>query len=39
VDGGYTQKDVNEVAPRRHGWTIEKPRDIPQFKFDTGLTT
>ena len=26
VDGGYTQKDVTEVARCFTGWTIEKPR-------------
>src|SRR5437899_4056158 len=26
VDGGYTQKDVTEVARAFTGWTIEKPR-------------
>jgi len=34
VDGGYTQKDVNEVARCFTGWTIEKPREDPKFKFD-----
>src|SRR5262249_20112222 len=34
VDGGYTQKDVTEVARCFTGWTIEKPREHPQFKFD-----
>ena len=34
VDGGYTQKDVTEVARSFTGWTIEKPRENPQFKFD-----
>ena len=34
VDGGYTQKDVSEVARCFTGWTIEKPRENPQFKFD-----
>jgi uncharacterized protein (DUF1800 family) len=34
VDGGYTQKDVTEVARCFTGWTIEKPREIGQFKFD-----
>jgi uncharacterized protein (DUF1800 family) len=33
VDGGYTQKDVTEVARCFTGWTIEKPREFPQFKF------
>jgi len=34
VDGGYAQKDVTEVARAFTGWTIEKPRENPQFKFD-----
>jgi uncharacterized protein (DUF1800 family) len=34
VDGGYTQRDVTEVARAFTGWTIEKPRENPQFKFD-----
>lgn len=37
VDGGYTQKDVTEVARCFTGWTIEKPREIAQFKFDEKL--
>ncbi len=37
VDGGYTQKDVTEVARCFTGWTIEKPRQSPQFKFDERL--
>jgi uncharacterized protein (DUF1800 family) len=37
VDGGYTQKDVTEVARCFTGWTIEKPRQNPQFKFDERL--
>jgi uncharacterized protein (DUF1800 family) len=37
VDGGYTQKDVTEVARCFTGWTIEKPRENPQFKFDEKL--
>ena len=34
VDGGYTQKDVTEVARCFTGWTIEKPQQIAAFKFD-----
>jgi uncharacterized protein (DUF1800 family) len=34
VEGGYTQKDVTELARCFTGWTIEKPRQNPQFKFD-----
>ena len=37
VDGGYTQKDVTEVARAFTGWTIEKPREHPEFKFDERL--
>src|SRR5277367_6614800 len=37
VDGGYTQKDVTEVARAFTGWTIEKPREHPEFKFDEKL--
>ncbi len=37
VDGGYTQKDVAEVARCFTGWTIEKPRQYPNFKFDDKL--
>jgi uncharacterized protein (DUF1800 family) len=37
VDGGYTQKDVTEVARCFTGWTIEKPRQHPEFKFDDRL--
>jgi uncharacterized protein (DUF1800 family) len=37
VDGGYTQKDVTEVARCFTGWTIEKPRENPAFKFDDRL--
>jgi len=37
VDGGYTQQDVTEVARCFTGWTIEKPRENPRFKFDDRL--
>ena len=37
VDGGYTQKDVTEVARCFTGWSIEKPREIAVFKFDEKL--
>jgi uncharacterized protein (DUF1800 family) len=37
VEGGYTQKDVTELARCFTGWTIEKPRLDPQFKFDEKL--
>jgi uncharacterized protein (DUF1800 family) len=41
VDGGYTQKDVQEVARCFTGWTIERPRREARFVFrawmhDTG---
>jgi uncharacterized protein (DUF1800 family) len=37
VDGGYTQRDVTEVARCFTGWTIEKPRQYADFKFDEKL--
>ena len=37
VDGGYTQKDVTEVARAFTGWTIEKPKQEATFKFDEKL--
>ncbi len=37
VDGGYTQKDVTEVARCFTGWSIEKPREYADFKFDQRL--
>jgi len=37
VDGGYTQKDVTEVARCFTGWTIDKPRQYADFKFDEKL--
>jgi uncharacterized protein (DUF1800 family) len=37
VDGGYTQKDVTEVARCFTGWSIEKPRQNPEFKFEDRL--
>jgi uncharacterized protein (DUF1800 family) len=33
VDGGYTQKDVTEVARAFSGWTIDHPRDAARFVF------
>jgi uncharacterized protein (DUF1800 family) len=33
VDGGYTQKDVQEVARCFTGWTIEQPRQRGTFVF------
>ncbi len=37
VDGGYAQKDVTEVARCFTGWTIDKPREFADFKFDERL--
>jgi uncharacterized protein (DUF1800 family) len=37
VDGGYSQKDVTEVARCFTGWTIDKPRQYAEFKFDERL--
>ncbi len=34
VDGGYTQKDVQEVARAFTGWTIDGPRQGGQFRFE-----
>ena len=34
VDGGYTQKDVHEVARCFTGWTIRRPRGDGEFVFD-----
>jgi uncharacterized protein (DUF1800 family) len=34
VDGGYTQKDVTEVARAFTGWTIENPQKGGGFKFE-----
>jgi len=34
VNGGYTQRDVTEVAKVFTGWTLEKPEDGMGFKFD-----
>jgi uncharacterized protein (DUF1800 family) len=34
VDGGYTQKDVVEVARAFTGWTIDQPRMGGGFRFD-----
>jgi uncharacterized protein (DUF1800 family) len=41
VDGGYTQHDVEQVARVFTGWTIDRPRRAPAFRFapawhDTG---
>ncbi len=37
VDGGYTQKDVTEVARCFTGWTIDKPRAGGGFVFRPAL--
>ena len=34
VDGGFTQKDVTEVARSLTGWTIQRPRLGGGFRFD-----
>jgi uncharacterized protein (DUF1800 family) len=34
VDGGYTQKDVTEVARAFTGWTIDRPRQGGGFEFN-----
>ncbi|HJR61645.1 MAG TPA: DUF1800 domain-containing protein [Vicinamibacterales bacterium] len=44
VDGGYTQKDVQEIARAFTGWTIDMPRQGGGFRFeprlhDTGAKT
>jgi uncharacterized protein (DUF1800 family) len=37
VDGGYTQKDVTEVARAFTGWTIDRPRQGGEFRFAAAL--
>ena len=37
VDGGYTQKDVTEVARALTGWTIQNPRLGGGYRFDARL--
>jgi uncharacterized protein (DUF1800 family) len=37
VDGGYTQKDVTEVARAFTGWTIQNPRMGGGFLFDSRI--
>jgi uncharacterized protein (DUF1800 family) len=37
VDGGYTQKDVTEVARAFTGWTIDNPRLGGGFRFNPRL--
>jgi uncharacterized protein (DUF1800 family) len=33
VDGGYTQKDVQEVARCLTGWTVDRPRQAASFVY------
>jgi uncharacterized protein (DUF1800 family) len=37
VDGGYAQKDVQEVARCFTGWTIRRPRGEAEFTFEPRL--
>ena len=37
VDGGYTQKDVQEVARCFTGWTIDQPRQAGDFIFQAWM--
>ncbi len=37
MDGGYTQKDVTEVARAFTGWSIDRPRDGGEFRFQPRL--
>jgi uncharacterized protein (DUF1800 family) len=37
VDGGYSQKDVQEVARCFSGWTIQKPNEQGLFLYRPGL--
>jgi uncharacterized protein (DUF1800 family) len=37
VNGGYSQKDVGEVARCFTGWTIRQPRGRPEFIFDSRM--
>jgi uncharacterized protein (DUF1800 family) len=37
VDGGYTQEDVTEVARVLTGWTIDRPKQGGEFKFETRM--
>jgi uncharacterized protein (DUF1800 family) len=37
VDGGYTQKDVTEVARSFTGWTIQNPRLGGGYRFEARL--
>ena len=37
VEGGYTQKDVQEVARAFTGWTIANPRQGGAFRFESRM--
>jgi uncharacterized protein (DUF1800 family) len=37
VDGGYTQRDVTEVARAFTGWTIDRPQIEGRFVFRPGM--
>ena len=37
VNGGYTQKDVTEVARMFTGWTLKKPKEGGDFTFDARM--
>jgi uncharacterized protein (DUF1800 family) len=37
VDGGYTQKDVQEIARAFTGWTIANPRQGGGFQFEARM--
>ncbi len=36
VDGGYTQRDVTEVARAFTGWTIDRPREQARYRLPAG---
>lgn len=37
VNGGYSQRDVTEVAKVFTGWTLEKPEQGMNFRFDPSM--
>ncbi|HUJ26426.1 MAG TPA: DUF1800 domain-containing protein [Myxococcales bacterium] len=37
VDGGYTQRDVQEIARCFTGWTVDTPFKQPRFVFRPGM--
>jgi len=37
VDGGYSQKDVAEVARCFTGWTIKQPQRVAEFEFNARM--